>query len=52
MNNKQDFLSIEMIIGLLSVFIFAYRTIVLMIQMMKQAIAKQDMRQFMNSLTL
>tara|TARA_Y100000389_G_C17246850_1_gene406034 strand:+ start:296 stop:460 length:165 start_codon:yes stop_codon:yes gene_type:complete len=52
MSSKGSIFSFETIIGILSMFIFIYRSIVLMYPMMKQAIREQDIGQFMKSLTL
>ena len=42
----------ELIIGLLSVFIFVYRMIVIMMPMMKEGIKEKNYSKIMNSLTL
>ena len=42
----------ELIIGLLSVFIFIYRMIVIMMPMMKEGIKEKNYGKIMNSLTL
>ena len=42
----------ELIIGLLSVLIFVYRMIVIMMPMMKEGIKEKNYSKIMNSLTL
>ena len=50
---KNDEISpIHLLIGILSIIIFIYRTVVLMIPMMRDAIKKNNMRDMMNALTL
>ena len=50
---KNDEISpIHLLIGILSIIIFIYRTVVLMIPMMHDAIKKNNMRDMMNALTL
>ncbi len=52
MIESQSFFSLEAVVGILSVFIFLYRAVVLMFPMMNEAIRKKDTHKFMNSLTL
>ena len=52
MIESQSFFTLETIVGILSVFIFLYRAVVLMFPMMSEAINKRDTRKLMNSLTL
>ena len=52
MIESDSFFPLQTIVGILSVFIFLYRAIVLMFPMMNEAIKKKDTNKFMNSLTL
>tara|TARA_B100001989_G_C24126936_1_gene263662 strand:+ start:298 stop:486 length:189 start_codon:yes stop_codon:yes gene_type:complete len=48
----KDFTLIELIIGLASLFIFLYRTVVLMIPMFLEAYKEKDYGHMLKSLTL